>query len=341
MSVHWNRRRQIFRIMKLTTMMCVCFFCTLSANVMSQERLSMRLGEVTIKQVFEEIRRQTDRIVICNDDRLDLTRRVSANFDDMELGAILESVLRGSDMTYRFVDDYILIVPEHVQATDTVRKPLTVSGRVTDEKKEALPGVTIVVKGTTSGVTTDIDGNYSIVVPNPDSTVLVFSFIGMEKQELTVNGRTELNVIMIEDVHELAEVKVINNGIFSRPKENFTGAATEFTGEEIRAISKTNILSALKVLDASFQMPDDNISSLSAGANISILSRPKMKYTSRILSQTSALRHDCILQLLYFICMFPGIFFLSEMPAYCRSCVHGLFQSEIFDDRSHAQVEHL
>ena len=77
MPVHWNRRRQIFRIMKLTVMLCVCCFCTLSANVMSQERLSMKLGEVPVKQVFEEIRRQTERIVICNDDRLDQYNRAA------------------------------------------------------------------------------------------------------------------------------------------------------------------------------------------------------------------------------------------------------------------------
>ena len=279
MPVHWNRRRQIFRVMKLTMMMCVCFFCTLSANVMSQERLTMKLGEVTLKQVFEEIRRQTERIVICNDDRLDQARKVSADFDDMDLSSILDKVLAGSGMTYRYVDDYILIVPERVQAADSVPQPLTVRGQVTDEKKQPLPGVTIVVKGTTSGVTTDLDGNYSIVVARPDSTVLVFSFIGMETQELRVGGKTELNVVMVEDVHELAEVKVINNGIFSRPKENFTGAATEFTGDEIRAISKTSILSALKVLDASFQMPDDNIN----GSNPNVLPRVQLRGTNSIM----------------------------------------------------------
>ena len=59
--------------------------------------------------------------------------------------------------------------------------------------------------------------------------------------------------------YEIEEVKVISNGIFTRPKENFTGAASEYSGEDIRAISKTSVLNALKVLDASFQMPDDNV----------------------------------------------------------------------------------
>lgn len=279
MSVHWNRRRQILRVMKLTMLLCVCFFCTLSANVMSQERLTMRLGEVTLKEVFEEIRRQTERIVICNDDRLDQSRRVSANFDDMDLGVILDKVLAGSGMTYRYVDDYILITPVRIADDNPEEKPIEVKGRIVDEKNDPLPGVTIVVKGTSVGVTSNENGEWAITVPDRDSSVLVFSFIGMKTQEVQVKGKSEINVTMEEDVQTLDEVKVINNGIFSRPKENFTGAANEFSGEDIRAISKTSILSALKVLDASFQMPDDNIN----GSNPNVLPRVQLRGTNSII----------------------------------------------------------
>ena len=79
--------------MKLTWILCVCFVCTLSANVMSQQKLSMNLGETSIKKVFEEIRKQTNKVVIYNDDRLTMQQKVMANFKDVELAVILEQIL--------------------------------------------------------------------------------------------------------------------------------------------------------------------------------------------------------------------------------------------------------
>ena len=192
----------------------------------------MRLGEVSVKQVFEEIRRQTERIVICNDDRLDLSRRVSANFDDMELEAILESVLRGSGMTYRFVDDYILIVPERVQATDTVRQPLTVKGRVTDEKRQPLPGVTVMWKGMTIGTATDLNGFFQIVEADTSANaVLVFSFIGMKTQEVKYVRQDSINVVMKEDVAEMDEVVV--TGYQTLKKRSQAGSISVVKAEEL------------------------------------------------------------------------------------------------------------
>ncbi|MEI3421955.1 MAG: hypothetical protein V8R91_13385 [Butyricimonas faecihominis] len=81
-----NKWQQMWRIMKLTWILCVCFVCTLSANVMSQQKLSMNLGETSIKSVFEEIRKQTNKVIIYNDDRLTLNKKVMADFKNMELG---------------------------------------------------------------------------------------------------------------------------------------------------------------------------------------------------------------------------------------------------------------
>ncbi len=212
-------------------MLCVCCFCTLSANVMSQERLSMKLGEVPVKQVFEEIRRQTERIVICNDDRLDQSRRVVANFDGAELREILADVLRGSGMTFRFVDDYILIVPEQVQAADTVAKPLTLRGRVTDEKKQPLPGVSVVLSGTTVGVSTDAEGRFQLMLPVEKGT-LEFSFVGYEKQSVAFDRkRDSLSVVLKPEAQALSDVVVTGYGNVSRG--NYTGAATTIQAKDI------------------------------------------------------------------------------------------------------------
>ena len=74
--------------MKLTWILCVCFVCTLSANVMSQQKLSMNLGETSIKSVFEEIRKQTNKVIIYNDDRLNLNKKFMSDFKNMEIGKL-------------------------------------------------------------------------------------------------------------------------------------------------------------------------------------------------------------------------------------------------------------
>ena len=96
----------------------------------------MNLGKTSIKTVFEEIRRQTGKIIIYNDDRLGLERVVKADFKEADVRAVLDKVLAGSGMTYRFVDDYIVIVPEVKAMRDSTVKQFQIKGKVTDKKGE-------------------------------------------------------------------------------------------------------------------------------------------------------------------------------------------------------------
>ena len=156
-----NKQQQLSKIMKLTWILCVCFVCSLSANVMSQQRVNMNLGKTSIKTVFEEIRRQTGKIIIYNDDRLALERVVKADFKEADVRAVLDKVLAGSGMTYRFVDDYIVIVPEVKTTRDSTVKQFQIKGKVTDKKGEAIPGVTVRLDSTSLGAATDVNGEFS------------------------------------------------------------------------------------------------------------------------------------------------------------------------------------
>lgn len=141
----------MWRIMKLTWILCVCFVCTLSANVMSQQKLNMNLGETSLKMVFEEIRKQTNKIIIYNDDRLALNKKVIADFKNMELEQLLNKVLTGSGLTYKFVDDYIVLIPMTEGASDN-KKVVRIKGWVHDKSKQPLPGVTVSSFAAVSGI---------------------------------------------------------------------------------------------------------------------------------------------------------------------------------------------
>lgn len=231
-----NKPRKLFWVMKLPFLMCVFFATSVSAEVWSQQRLTMRLGETGLKEVFKEIQRQTNKAVVYNDDQLTLSKKVKANFTDVELEEILKQVLQGQGMSYKFMDDYIILVkqpatPQHVEE-------VTVKGKVTDKEGMPLPGVTIVLKGTTIGTASDVDGNFSLNIPKA-GMVLQFSYVGMKNKELTVQGNGEFNIVMEYDQSDLDEVVVIGYG--TATKKDLTGAVARFDSKIIEESTATNI----------------------------------------------------------------------------------------------------
>ena len=140
-------------------------------------------------------------------------------------------------------------------------KTSEVTGKVTDRSGSPLPGVTILIKGTSLGTVTDTEGIFKIALPQKKDVVLVFSFIGMKTQEIVLKDDKPLKVVMQEDAKEIDEVVV--TGIFERKKEGFTGSATTVTGEEIKKLTSNNVLRALSMIDPGFRMNVSNV----AGSN--------------------------------------------------------------------------
>lgn len=250
-----NKPHQFFRSMKLTLLLCVFLIPSLQATVVSQQRLTMHLGEAGIKEVFDEIHRQTNRTVIYNDDRLKLDRKIEADFVDITLEDLLERLLAGSGMNYQFRDEYIVIVPGHKAVGPQAVKGRAIRGVVQDKEGNPLPGVTVVVKGTRLGTSTDHQGKFSLEIPQMDDIVLLFSFVGMEAVEVKVTAQNEYKVVMQENIKALEDVVV--TGYFNKAKESFTGTATSFSGEELKTVNPVNVLSALAVLDPSFKMVEN------------------------------------------------------------------------------------
>ena len=156
---------------------------------------------------------------------------------EKSLEDILTVLLKSTPYTFEQVKDFILIK----QRTETEQpEARIVKGTVYDEGGLPLPGVTILLKGTSLGVTTGQDGTYRFTIPNLDNCVLEFSFIGMKKKEVEWKGEKELNITLEEDIAEMEEVVV--TGIFERKKESFTGSASTFKGEQLKMVSNQNIL---------------------------------------------------------------------------------------------------
>ena len=248
-----NKPQKLLRIMKLIFLMCVCIATSVSARSLAQQRITMQLGETGLKAVFKEISRQTSKTVIYNDDLLKFDGKVRADFIDVELEEVLKQVLKDQRMSYKFMDDYILIVRQK-DVPQTVSE-ITLKGTVVDQTGAALPWVTVLVKGTTLGTSTNIEGKFSLQLPETQNMVLVFSMIGMKSKEVPVGKQREFKITLTEEKSELEEVVV--TGIVERKAESFTGSTVTMKNEDLKRVGNANVFQSLKSLDPSLMIFDN------------------------------------------------------------------------------------
>ena len=137
------------------------------------------------------------------------------------------------------------------------QKTRTVKGIVLDNSGMELPGVTCVVKGSTTGAISSADGSFTINVPENGNPILIFSFVGMKSQEVVYKGEKSLKIVMQEDSEQMEEVVV--TGIFKKNKETYTGAVSVVTEKELKSFGNRNLISTLRNIDPSFNMLDNNM----------------------------------------------------------------------------------
>ncbi|HCE58689.1 MAG TPA: SusC/RagA family TonB-linked outer membrane protein [Prolixibacteraceae bacterium] len=176
--------------------------------------LSLNLKDATIKEVLTEIENQSEFYFLYNSELIDVTRKVEIESKNAKVNEILTNVFDNGNVDFLIKDRYIVLTPDNgdVKLFDQQK---IVNGTVTDTKNEPLPGVTVVVKGTTIGTVTNASGEYSL--PNvPENAVLLFSFVGMKFQEIVVGNQSVINIQLEEETIGLQEVIAIGYGTQSR-----------------------------------------------------------------------------------------------------------------------------
>lgn len=185
-------------------------------------RLSLELSNATISDVFASVEKNSEyRFFYSDAVRAELYRNVDVNIKNKTIDRILSEVLDGTNLTYFLNDRQVMIIRKEEKTQQ--EKKISINGTVRDAQQEPLPGVNVLVKGTTIGTTTDIDGNYFISVPDKNA-VLVFSYIGFESQEVKVGGQININVNMSEESNSLDEVVVVGYG--SQKRASVVGSIT-------------------------------------------------------------------------------------------------------------------
>ena len=252
-------RPKILLIMKLTTVFLLMSFLSVSAATLGQ-RATIKVTNVTLKSVFKEVKQKMGYTFVYNEHDVNQVGKVTLDITTSDVKQVLDECLKNTALGYYIQGDVVVIQTRAEQIIrDAEKESFKITGLVQDKKKEALPGVTVLLKGTTIGVATDKDGKFSLEVPQMDSVVLVFSFVGMKDKEIAIKKLEKemkpLTVVMEEAEEELSEVVV--TGMFNRRKEGFTGSAVSVKGEDLKKISTTNIAKALAAIDPSFRIMED------------------------------------------------------------------------------------
>lgn len=176
------------------------------------------------------------------------------NLVNVSIDEALGKILEGSGFGFSNVDG-VYIVKKMPEEQKTARDPRVFTGMVVDTKGEPLPGVTVIVKGTTFGGATDVDGKFELSLALEGDVILVFSFVGMESREITVKDEKPLRVVLKENTESLEEVVV--TGVFERRAESFTGSATTVTRKELLKRGNQNLIQSLRNLDPALNISEN------------------------------------------------------------------------------------
>jgi len=222
-------------LMSVTALLLLMASLQVNAREASQ-KISLSVSQEPLEKVFQKIEMQTGYVFWYKMDKLKKAKKVSIKVTDAELKQVLDAIFKDQPFTYSIVDKNIVITDRNADAPFVVTQasyippPVTVQGKVTNDKNEPLEGVTIKIKGTEAAITTDTKGAFSIKCA--DDATLVFSFVGYTTKELEVKGKTTLVVVLNTAVSALTNIVVVGYG--TQGKREFTGSIATISEEKVK-----------------------------------------------------------------------------------------------------------
>jgi len=234
--------QKIARIMKLTFAFLLIACLQVSARGFSQDRITLKMNEAEIKKVLFAIEKKTNYRFLFNESALKRKPKVTIDAVDASVTDLLDKILANTGVSYKILGSKLVVLKEGIASGEIASQDLRVSGKVTGENGEPLVGVSVSVKGSRTGTTTDAAGNFSLTVP--DDAVLEFSYVGYEPVEMAVAGKSTLNVSMQQSSRKIDEVVVIGYGTAN--KRDLTGSIVKISGKEVADKPNVNPVASLQ-----------------------------------------------------------------------------------------------
>lgn len=223
----------------------------LSAQVLDK-KVSIKLENVSLRAALAKIELAAEVEFLYQSRVVSSNVLINVAFSEERLANILQRILEPHRIRFEADGNQIILTKEvmgFIEETmrngydnSTDQLDISISGKITDEQNQSLPGVNILIKGTTLGTTSDANGEYTLAVPNENS-ILLFSFIGYTTQEISVNGRSVINVALVEDLQKLDEVVVVGYG--TQEKTTLTGSVSTVRGDRLQTSPSINFTNSL------------------------------------------------------------------------------------------------
>lgn len=222
---------KVLLIMKLIAIIMITAFASVSAKSFSQT-VTLHEKNVSLKKVLESIEKQSGYHLILVNVKPDLSRIKLMNFDmdHAKIEDALNACFRDQPITYKIIQGTIIIKQKEETVKTDVKASIDIQGKVVDEKGQPLIGVNVKIKGSSAGTVTDVQGNYTLKVPD-ERAILVFTYVSFEPQEITVGSQKLINITMKDATNNLSEVIVVGYG--TQKKADLTGAVATVSGTEL------------------------------------------------------------------------------------------------------------
>ncbi|MDR6568162.1 TonB-dependent receptor [Chitinophaga ginsengisegetis] len=216
------------------------------------QHVTISVKNVPMEKVLVLLKQQTGYSFIWHDQPPSALNKVSLECKDQPLEQVLKSFLGNLSLQYEITDKIVVITKKTTPLpAGKELDRITISGKISDEKGSPLPGVSIRVKGTSLGITTDSQGSFSLAVPDNNS-ILVCSYVGFESKEVSVNGQSSINIVLKLQSASLNDLVVIGYG--TQQKKNLTSSVSSIKGSELAGVAVTSLDAALQGKAAGMQV---------------------------------------------------------------------------------------
>ena len=239
----WLKKTLFYMKLSYLLLVLSAFQTFASVSYSQNATLSLKINSATVTEVLQKIEDQSEYYFLYSSKVIDVNRRVSVNLNNVKIEKILNGIFEGTSTSFR-IDGRLIVLqnsPDEVQRL--LLQALAVRGSVKNAQGQPLPGVTVAVKGTTTGTITDGDGNFSLTgVPNDAS--LIFSFVGMKTTEVAVGGQSRIDVTLEEETIGLEEVVAVGYGTVR--KKDVTGSVSSVSGDRLSETATFSTAQALQ-----------------------------------------------------------------------------------------------
>lgn len=230
-----NNRNKFLRLL-LLVLLCI------GGITVNAQRISGEYKAESLKKVLKEVEQQTGLSIIYQTGEVNENKLISENFQNATIEDVLSKIL-DKDLTYQLQNKMIVISKVNAKEQKSTDKPKSIKGVVADSKGEPIIGASILVKGTSSGTITDIDGNFTIDNVSPED-LLVITYVGYLGQEMKIKEKNTLSITLLEDSKQLDEVVVVGYGTVK--KRDLTGSVSSINSSKVASVPVTSAASALQ-----------------------------------------------------------------------------------------------